>query len=391
MMLRIHRVTIAAGLLAASLAPALPAQQPAAGFPSAELRTASKSLDAAVHAWLAGGSAARRDGYVYTMDVAPLMLYAARTRDEALYRKLLPAAQSLVVAGGDSGTDGYVLWRKRAGQDPEVTGSTEALWLARALWSGASAFGREQDRALATQILSGYARHAQESGGTWRVRRYFSFASRSFADLSLVSNYDADFLAETESKVDSAPWSGFGRRSYAMLEQAVSPSGLAYPVIQPADPSVYRGLKVNAYAPNGAVVLEDACAAAEGALRGRPELARNVLKFTEHYERRDDAGRLYAYYRHADGKPIGKRPLSSIGYACLVRVAAALNDRAKLADFDMVLRGDMRAVAQQPGDTPLMVAGPLLLAAQASGALGAPAPQQAVQVTPAIQVINSRQ
>lgn len=389
MMLRIHRVTIAAGLLAAGLAPALPAQQPAA-FPSAELRAASKSLDAAVHAWLAGGSAARRDGYVYAMDVAPLMLYAARTRDESLYRKLLPAAQGLVVAGGDAGTAGYVLWRKRAGQDPEVTGATEALWLAHALWSGASAFGREQDRTLATQILTGYARHAQESGGAWRVRRYFSFGSRSFADLSLVSNYDPDFLAETESKVDSAAWSGFGRRSYAMLEQAVSPTGLAYPVIQPADPAVYRGLKVNAYAPNGAVVLEDACAAAEGALRGRPELARNLLKFTEHYERRDETGRLYAYYRHADGKPIGKRPLSSVGYACLVRVAAAAGDRARLADFDMVLRGDMRAVAQQPGETPLMVAGPLLLAAQASGALAAPAPQQAVQATPGIQVINSR-
>lgn len=388
MMLRIHRVSIAAGLLAACLAPALPAQQPAA-FPSAELRTASKSLDAAVHAWLAGGSAARRDGYVYAMDVAPLMLYAARTRDESLYRKLLPAAQGLVVPGGD-GTAGYVLWRKRAGQDPEVTGATEALWLAHALWSGASAFGREQDRTLATQILTGYARHAQESGGAWRVRRYFSFGSRSFADLSLVSNYDPDFLAETEGKVDSAAWSGFGRRSYAMLEQAVSPTGLAYPVIQPADPAVYRGLKVNAYAPNGAVVLEDACAAAEGALRGRPELARNLLKFTEHYERRDETGRLYAYYRHADGKPIGKRPLSSVGYACLVRVAAAAGDRARLADFDMVLRGDMRAVAQQPGDTPLMVAGPLLLAAQASGALGAPAPQQAVQATQGIQVINSR-
>lgn len=386
---RIHRVSIAAGLLAACLAPALPAQQPAA-FPSAELRAASKSLDAAVHAWLAGGNAARRDGYVYAMDVAPLMLYAARTRDESLYRKLLPAAQGLVVAGGDAGTVGYVLWRKRAGQDPEVTGATEALWLAHALWSGASAFGREQDRTLATQILTGYARHAQESGGAWRVRRYFSFGSRSFADLSLVSNYDPDFLAETENKVDSAAWSGFGRRSYAMLEQAVSPTGLAYPVIQPADPAVYRGLKVNAYAPNGAVVLEDACAAAEGALRGRPELARNLLKFTEHYERRDEVGRLYAYYRHADGKPIGKRPLSSVGYACLVRVAAAVGDRARLADFDMVLRGDMRAVAQQPGETPLMVAGPLLLAAQASGALGAPAPQQAVQATPGIQVINSR-
>ena len=391
---RIHRISIAAGLLAACLLPAASAQAPAPAFPSAELRAASKSLDAAVHAWLADGSAARRDGYTYSMDVAPLMLYAARTRDEALYRKLMNAAQGLIVTGADASTNGYVLWRRRAGQDPEVTGATEALWMARALWAGASAFGREQDRQLATQVLAGYARHAQESGGTWRVRRYFSFASRSFADLSLVSNYDADFLAETEGKVDAAPWSGFGRRVYAMLEQAVSPAGLAYPVIQAADPAIYRGLKVNAYAPNGALVLEDACAGAEGALRGRPELGRNLLKFTDHYERRDDAGRLYAYYRHADGKPIGKRPLSSVGYACLVRLAAAMNDRARLADFDMVLRGDMRVVAQQPGDTPLMMAGPLLLAAQASGVIGAPAPAQAVQADPAVQgirVINSRQ
>jgi hypothetical protein len=157
-----------------------------------------------------------------------------------------------------------------------------------------------------------------------------------------------------------------------VLDQAVSPAGLAYPVIQPAEAAVYPGLKLGAYAPNGALVLEDACAAAEGTLRGRPELGRNVLKFTENYERRDDTGRMYAYYRLADGKPMGKRMLSSTGYACLVRVAAALNDRARLADFDMALRGDIHALAQNPGETPLMVAGPLLLAAQAAGAISAP-------------------
>jgi len=125
-------------------------------------------------------------------------------------------------------------------------------------------------------------------------------------------------------------------------------------------------------------------------VRQRPELAKNLLKFTEHYERRDDTGRLYAYYRHADGKPIGKRPLSSVGYACLVRVAAALEDRARLMDFDMVLTGDIRALAQQPGETPLMLAGPLLLAAQAAGALGTPAAVQSAQTVPGIKVINSR-
>ena len=385
----IRRFALAAGVVAGLLPGLASAQPPAAEFPSNELRAVSRSLDAAVDAWVARG-VARRDGYVYGMDVAPLLLYAARTRDAALYGRLLPAAQSLVVTGGDASTNGYVLWRKRAGEAPEVTGATESLWMARALWAGASAFGREQDRSLASQILAGYARHAQETGGAWRVRRYFSFASRSFADLSLVSNYDADFLQETESRVDSAPWSGFGRRSYAVLEQAVSPTGLAYPVIQPADAAVYPGLKVNAYAPNGALVLEDACAAAEGAVRQRPELAKNLLKFTEHYERRDDAGRLYAYYRHADGKPIGKRPLSSVGYACLVRVAAALEDRARLMDFDMVLTGDIRALVQQPGETPLMLAGPLLLAAQAAGALGTPAAVQSAQTVPSIQVINSR-
>jgi hypothetical protein len=373
----LRRIPIAALLLAASLLPAAAPAQQASESPSSELRAVSKALDEAVRGWVAKGAPARRDGYVYGMDVAPLLLYAARTRDAKLYQTLLPAAQSLVVTGADASTNGYVLWRRRAGQAPEVTGATEALWLARALWAGAGAFGREQDRALATQILAGYARHAQEAGGAWRVRRYFSFASRSFADLSLASNYDADFLQETEGKVASAPWAGYGRRIYALLEQAIAPIGLAYPVIQSAEAAVYPGLNVTAYGPNGALVLEDSCACAEGALRGRPELARNLMKFTEHYERRDDAGRLYAYYRHADGKPIGKRPLSSIGYACLVRLAVALNERARLTDFDMPLRGDIRALAQQPGDTPLLVAGPLLLAAHAAGALGAPVTAQA--------------
>lgn len=385
----IRRFALAAGVVAGLLPALAAAQLPPAEFPSNELRAVSRSLDAAVDAWVARG-VARRDGYVYGMDVAPLLLYAARTRDAALYGRLLPAAQGLVVTGGDPSTNGYVLWRKRAGEAPEVTGATEALWMARALWAGASAFGREQDRVLASHVLAGYARHAQETGGSWRVRRYFSFASRSFADLSLLSNYDADFLQETETKVDAAPWSGFGRRSYAVLEQAVSPTGLAYPVIQPADAAVYPGLKVSAYAPNGALVLEDACAAAEGTLRQRPELAKNLLKFTEHYERRDDAGRLYAYYRHADGKPIGRRPLSSVGYACLVRVAAALEDRARLMDFDMVLTGDIRALAQQPGETPLLLAGPLLLAAQAAGALAPAAAVQSARTIPSVHVINPR-
>lgn len=331
-------------------------------------RAAAQRLDGEVRRWVDSG-VARADGYTYALDVAPLLLHAAQRKDAELYARLYEAALPLVVTGDDA-TAGFVLWRVKAGADPEVSGATEALWLARALWAGHRLLRRPDDRALALRIVDGYARHARGEQGAWHVAKYYAFGTRSLASLSLLPNYHPDFLEEVEP-LAGARAKGLARRSYALLQRAVTPSRLMVPLIQPALNDVLPGINVNLYAPNGLVSLEDSCAAAEGALRGVPQLAKNVLEFAAKPDRRDTNGRLYAYFHRRDGRPLGEQGLSSTGYACLARVAAATRNRAILAALKPALAGDMLSLADAspPQPAPLYGAGPLLLAADALGAL----------------------
>jgi len=335
----------------------------------AAFQAAAQRLDGEVRRWLERGPA-RADGYTYGMDVAPLLLYAALRRDGALYAHLFDAALPLIVAGDDATTQGFVLWRYKVGADPEVSGATEALWMARALWAGHRLLRRADDRALALRVVDGYARHARGEQGTWHVAKYYAFGTRSYASLSVLPNYHPDFVEETEP-LAGAGARGLARRSYGLLQRAVAPSKLMVPLIQPALNEVMPGLGVNLYAPNGVVALEDSCGAAEGALRGVPQLAANVLAFAGVPERRDANGRLHAYYHRKDGRALGEHALSSTGYACLARLAVAQKDRKSLPALKTVLLGDMQALADTPQQqaAPLYAAGPLLLTAEALGAL----------------------
>jgi hypothetical protein len=298
------------------------------------------------------------------------LLRAAVRRDAPLYGQLLEAAQPLILEGDDAATRGFALWRHKAGEAPEVSGSTEALWLARALWSGHRLLKRGEDRARALAVLDGYARHAATEGGTWMVHKYYAFGTKSFAGLSVLPAYHPDFVEETEPHA-SGRVKGVARRSYRLLQRAVTPSKLLTPLIQPGIAAVVPGFDAALYAPNGLVALEDSCAAAEATLRGVPQLARNVLEFAAAPARRNADGRLHAYYHRQDGRPLGDAVLSSTGYACLVRIAAARRDRALLPDLLATLTGDLRALADAPGRqaAPLYAAGPMLLAADALGAL----------------------
>lgn len=365
---------------AAATAAAAPAGQPgatpvapaAAGPTAAEtdarFKAAAQALDAQVRAWLEERGAVRADGYTYGMDVAPLLLYAALRRDAGLYETLLASARPLVVDGDDA--KGFVLWRHKDGEAPEVSGTTEALWLARGLWAGQRLLKRTDDRALAAQVLDGYARHASGDGNAWRVAKYYAFGTKSYASLSVLPNYHPDFLDEA---ADSAPSAGaLARRSYGLLQRAVTPSKLLVPLVQPDIATVMPGLGVSLYAPNGLVSLDDSCAAAEGALRGVPQLAQNVLAFATgpgSGARRDVNGRLFAYYHRKDGRPLGTQGLSSTGYACLGRLAAATRNKAALPALKAALAGDMESLAGGGDAAPLYAAGPLLIAADALGAL----------------------
>jgi hypothetical protein len=342
---------------------AAPAPAPAAPAAAADLGEAARALDGAVRGWL-DQDVARDDGHVYGMDVAPLLLYAAERRDTALYGRLRPEAEKLIVAGGEAATDGFVLWRHKDGAAPEVSGATEALWLARALWTGARAFQRPDDRALAGRILAGYARHAAERHGTWLVRKYYAFSTGSYASLSVLPNYQPDFVANAAGA--SATLKSVAQRSYTTIQRAVTPSKLPAPLIQPDVGALFPDLGVHRYAPNDAVSLDDACAGAEGSQRGLPEVAHAVLAFAGDKTRRDANGRLYGYFHRVTGAPVGELTLSSTGYACLARLAVALKDATAAARLGRTLAGDMAGVAAAPDDAArLYAAGPLLRAAHA--------------------------
>jgi hypothetical protein len=362
-----------AAAAAAAPAPGATAPAVAAAPPvpdAATLKDAAQRLDTAVRRWLTERGAARGDGYVYGMDVAPLLLYAAQRKDAALYDRLLAAAKPLVVEGGDEATRGFVLWRHKAGEAPEVSGATEALALARALWAGHRQFKRADDRALALRILDGYARHATTEGDTWMVRKYSAFGTKSYASLSVLPNYGPDFLDEAEAAA-SPKVRGLARRSYTLLQRAQTmPTRLLVPLVQPGINEVLPGVGVSIYAPNGVVALEDSCNAAEAAQRGVPQLARNVLDFATKADHRDANGRPFAYFHRKDGRPVGATVLSSTGVACLARLAAATRDRKALDALKAALVGDLLALADSTETAaPLYAAGPLLLAADDLNAL----------------------
>jgi hypothetical protein len=332
-----------------------------------ELAAAAKALDAEVHGYFAKGTPARRDGYVYSLDVAALMLYAARRGDGDLYAKLLPAAQSLVLQNPDDPyTHGFVLVRTKNGAKPDTSGAGDALWLARALWAGAAAFGRDEDRTLALAILDGYTKHTYVLQGVWLARRSFDFGSRSFVSLSTVPAYQPDFLAQAERSEGRSSWRGFAERSYSLLERTATPSGLLYPMIQPEVGATYPGAGLDVYAPNGLSPLEDSCLGAEGAVGGMPKLGTSLLDFS--LQRAAKGTPLRAYYSIEDGAPAADAALSAGGTACLSRLASALGHAEALAVLDPRLTAELKAAANPKARGRLPGAGSLLLAAQARGA-----------------------
>ena len=356
-------------------APAPPSAPRSTEIPPEEydFRAAARALDQEMQRQVRGAGLTRRDGYLYTLDAAPLLLYAARRRDQALYTELLERVRPLVWnRARDPYTRGFVLWRYKKGQAPEVSGATEALQLARGLWAGAEAFGRAQDRALALTVLEGYEKHVYELSGDWLVRKYYSFGSNTFANLSVVGNYHPDFLAEVERARSTKPASGpsLSERSYGTLERAATESGLLYPIIQPEINQTYPGLDLDVYAPNNVLPVADSCTAVESAVQGRPQLAQEFLAFAADKGHRDRNNFLYAYFNAATGEAIGRQVVGDPSYACLAQLAVALKENGTLKWLKPILQLQMQSLAAVPAiqEAPLFSAGPMLLAAEAMGA-----------------------
>jgi hypothetical protein len=345
-----------------------------------DFRRSAQLLDSEVARWLRDHGVARKDGVsVHALDLAPLMLHAALAGDRERYLKLHAGLQPLILTE-QSGTytAGFVLWRRVPDLAPEVSGATEALWVARALVAGAAAFGRPADRAQALRVLDGYAKHAFELQDVWLVRKYYSFAGSNFASLGALPSYHADFLDGLEKDGAQGAWRGLAERSYAAIERARNPVGLLNPVIQPEVGAGFEGMGLETYAPDGVTPLEDACLGAEGVARGAPGVGHDVLDFVLEGSHRRRSGKLWAYYDASSGAPVGDTSLSGPGYACLARLAVALERRDALAALLPPLREEMQRLGEVPqlSEAFLYSAGPLLLAARAVGALE-PTPAQA--------------
>src|SRR5687768_13603136 len=74
------------------------------------LADSARALDAEVRRQVRLHGTARRDGFTYALDLAPLMLHAARRGDRAFYERLHDDARKLVWRRADDAeTRGFVL------------------------------------------------------------------------------------------------------------------------------------------------------------------------------------------------------------------------------------------------------------------------------------------
>jgi hypothetical protein len=334
-------VTALAGVVS-SLAPAAPLQEDSPDLSALQprLREMRGELQRHIRPWaleVADGGMARKadrpeDRHTYSVDVGQVMWYFAIVADLEPYLALRDfAVRNLIVdnARDDPYTRGFVLWRHNPGQKPDASGTTEALRIARALWTGAQSFGRPADAELALVILDGYCRHEGTDQGIWLIRNYFNFASRSFATNSFIIDYDADLLAEVAEAIrgrDSdraARLAGVAERSYGVLHKAVAPSGLLYDVLQPELKTMYFARDVSFYSPNDVIQVNNTCETAATVARGAAEIGRGVLAFLL-----PRSETIYIQYYGRTGEVARDLRISAPEYAAIARLAALLNHRA---------------------------------------------------------------
>lgn len=273
----------------------------------------------------------RADGYIYAVDVGHLLIHAALAGEQTLYNMVKEAAlNSLVIDRKDDPyTQGFVAWRVRPGRPVDASGTTEALRIAKGLWYGGRRFGLAVDRALALKIVDGYGRHAYIDQGTWLVRNYFNFQTRSFANDSYLVDYDPDLIADMARETGTPELQALAERSYAAVRSAISPVGLVHTLIQPDLRTIMPDAPVTVFSPNDVIQVNNACTVAETIVQGEPEVAHRFLDFVAGKGR----GLNRSYYGRT-GEPVDDTRADSTAWSCLVRLAAHLN---RPDDMDLFL------------------------------------------------------
>ncbi len=294
---------------------------PASPMPPDDFDDLRDALERRARALWQGDGLRRPDGCVYTVDVGHLLMHAVGRGDRALYDRVRPVARGLVHdAADDPYTRGFVPWRSCTDTPPDASGTTEALRVARGLWQGGARFELPDDRALARLIVAGYGRHAATEYGVWMVRNYFNFQTRAFANDSYLVDYDPDLIAEMARETGDAALAELARRSTALVEAAVAPSGLIHTLVQPDVATIMPRAPVSIFSPNDVIQLNNACVVAETVVREAPAVGQRLLRFA--LARGD--GLVRAYYGRT-GEPVDATPADSTAWSCLVRLAARLD------------------------------------------------------------------
>jgi hypothetical protein len=348
-----------AALLALSLGACGPPPSP---WEPEDAREIQGSLHEQVRERVLQGRLARGDGFLYAIDVALLMIFAALEDDLDLYRNLERVATSRFVLDSESDpyTRGFVVWRVAEGAPPDASGTTEALRLAEAYWRGSLAFHRPEDRERAVRILEGYARHQAQDQGIWLVRNYFNLGTRSFATNSFLVDYAPDFVAEVGEATGNRTLLDVAEKSYDLIERSRSPSGLLYDVVQPEVKTLLDDERMAIFSPNDAIQVSNSAAIAAGSVKGRPQIARGILEFC--FQRMPDL--KGTYYGRTGEIARDKRP-GIEAWGSLVRLAIALERSDALEAFYPFLVSNAGREWRIPDDAWLYVTGELLLGLQA--------------------------
>jgi len=333
-----------------------------------QIKSIREQLHLLAHQWLDRKQLARPDGFIYTVDVAQLMIYFAQAADAGGYATLHDSAAGHLVRDerDDPYTKGFVPWRWKANEKPDASGTTEALRLARALWLGAKGFNRPADAQLALKILDGYRRHEATDQGIWIIRNYFGFNTRSFASNSYLVDYDPDFIRDVASERKDAALAQLADSCYNVVKLAAAPSGLLYDIIQPEVATLYPELNLAAFSPNDVIQFSNCCTTAMSVSRGLPNVARKVLAFA--LNRLDD---LRVYYLGRTGEPFNDKSAAVYEYSVLARLAARAGANGAAATVADRAMNDWKWSADRPDSLGLFMATEILLAMQALEAIKA--------------------
>lgn len=333
------------------------ARGPAVLVPSSLEDALRRQLDT----WLAQKSWSRADGYSYAVDLGQLLIYAARARDRPLYLRLREVLlrDYLIEQPCDVTTRGMVAWRWREGEQPEASGTTEALRVAQGLWEGSRAFSEPQDLRRALRLLRGYLAHQCGQGDTWLVRNYFNLGTRTFVTNSYLIDYDPDLLQEVGETLGERSFLAAAQRSYDLVRRAATPAGLLYEVVQP-EIATLMDSRLSIFSPNDEVRLIDAVFVAERSTHEAPELGRRLLRFAI-----SQPGTLRAYYLGRSGEGLRGNADVTV-YAALLRLALRLGERGAAEQLREKSLLQARAFLADPKEPRLFVASELLLSLQAA-------------------------